>query len=95
MQDIVRLLESAEGYIAIGEKYWDKQSSGAIMPSLQDLGLSVRATNALLFNSLTSIEKLCARTERYLLKSPRLGKVIVKEINDAMVKHGLSLAWRT
>lgn len=91
-EDLVGLLECEEKTLEILRRNYVEQppKTPPFTPAI--LGLSVRATNALISSGLNSIGKLCANTERYLLKSPRIGKVTVKEIKDALAKHGLSLA---
>lgn len=60
--------------------------------TIVDLGLSKRAANALTWNKLDSIEKLCGTTERKLKLLTRVGPAVQKEIKAALSKHGLSLA---
>lgn len=60
---------------------------------IADLGLLKISFNALTKrNGVNSVEDLCSRTEKELLNLRRISSVTVKEIKDALAKHGLSLA---
>ncbi len=58
---------------------------------LSSLGLSARALNSLYRGKIYSIANLIENTETQLLSIPNLGPSVVKEVNSALSKQGLSL----
>ncbi len=61
------------------------------MSPLDDLELTVRATNCLKAEEIYTIGDLVKCSEVDLLKTPNLGKKSLTEIKDVLAKHGLSL----
>lgn len=58
---------------------------------LAELKLSVRATNALEVENITSVLALAQRTESQLLKIRNVGETCVREIVAKLADHGLRL----
>jgi len=65
-----------------------------LLRPVNDLGLTVRTTNALKAAKIFLIGDLVQRTEVELLKIPNLDKKSLTEIKDKLAPRGLSLGMR-
>lgn len=62
--------------------------------TLHDLDLPVRVKNYLAFHSgITTVEKLLAMSRSDLLRRPGIGRISLREIDQALSEHGLWLPW--
>ena len=62
--------------------------------SVNELELTVRASNCLSFEGIDNISQLCSYTEDGLYALQNLGKKTIVEIKDALSKRGLKLKGR-
>jgi DNA-directed RNA polymerase alpha subunit len=60
--------------------------------SVRDLGLSTRATNALINDGVRTLRDLIPKTEAELLLIPNFGKICVGEVEALLAKRGLHLS---
>lgn len=70
------------------------QSFNLMSMSIDDLELTVRATNCLRAENINTVYDLVRRTEVNLLRTPNLGKKSLTEIKDVLAYRGLSLGMR-
>jgi hypothetical protein len=59
--------------------------------SVEDLGLSIRATNALRCGGIETLAELVTKSASELLRTPNLGKISLNEINAMLKRLGLRL----
>jgi len=57
-----------------------------------NIGLSARTLRVLKWHKIDTVDKVCSYIEKQLLGMGKIGPVTLKEIKDALAKHGLSLA---
>src|SRR5262249_34613750 len=62
--------------------------------SLAELELSVRATNCLESENISTVRDLVARSEDELLEVRNFGETTLKEVKQKLAEHGLSLGMR-
>lgn len=63
--------------------------------SLAELELSVRATNCLESEGITTVRELVSRDEEKLLQVRNFGETTLREVKEKLKKHGLHLGMRT
>jgi len=59
--------------------------------SIEDLGLSARARNALLHNDILTVEQLCCTSTAHLSTFRNFGNTSLREVKRALDKVGLSV----
>jgi len=69
----------------------DEQLRGKLQMSVQELELSVRATNCLEAANISTVAELVQREEADLLKVRNLGKTSLREVKRKLAELGLSL----
>ena len=62
--------------------------------SLAELELSVRATNCLETEGITTVRDLVSRTEAELLEVRNFGETTLKEVKQKLNEHGMELGQR-
>ena len=62
--------------------------------SLAELELSVRATNCLESEGITTVRDLVIRTEEELLEVRNFGETTLREVKQKLTERGLSLGMR-
>src|SRR5262249_20593146 len=62
--------------------------------SLAELELSVRATNCLESEGITSVRDLVLRTEDELLEVRNFGETTLKEVKSKLIERGLNLGMK-
>jgi len=62
--------------------------------SLAELELSVRATNCLESENISTVRDLVSRTEDELLEVRNFGETTLKEVKQKLQEHGLQLGMR-
>jgi DNA-directed RNA polymerase subunit alpha len=62
--------------------------------SLAELELSVRATNCLESENISTVRDLVARSEDELLEVRNFGETTLKEVKQKLAEHGLQLGMR-
>ena len=62
--------------------------------SLAELELSVRATNCLESEGITTVRDLVSRTEDQLLEVRNFGETTLKEVKQKLAERGLQLGMR-
>ena len=62
--------------------------------SLAELELSVRATNCLESENISSVRDLVSRAEDELLEVRNFGETTLKEVRQKLAEHGLQLGMR-
>ena len=65
-----------------------------LLRAIDELGLSVRASNCLRAEHIHRVGDLIQRTEIELLRTPNLGRKCLNEIKAALASHGLLLGTR-
>lgn len=80
-----------ENYIAAEPVKEENSLDPILMRPIEDLELTVRATNCLRGEQIQYIGDLVQKNETDLLKTPNLGKKSLNEIKDALLAHGLAL----
>jgi DNA-directed RNA polymerase alpha subunit len=68
----------------------DAHLDGSPPPGVETLGLSVRTTNCLVANEVTTMAQLLALTDDDLLNLRNLGREALQEITDKLVERGFS-----
>jgi Bacterial RNA polymerase, alpha chain C terminal domain len=63
----------------------------ALAAPLSVLGLSVRASNALLISGFSTLKDVVALTEIELWRLPRVGRATLREIESKLSSRGLTL----
>jgi hypothetical protein len=77
-----------------GEPDPDPALRAKLIMSLADLGLSVRATNCLESEGLTTVRDLVVRTDEELLEVRNFGETTLREVKGKLEALGLSLGMR-
>jgi DNA-directed RNA polymerase subunit alpha len=80
-----------ENYIAAEPVKEENSLDPILMRPIEDLELTVRATNCLRGEQIQYIGDLVQKNETDLLKTPNLGKKSLNEIKAALLAHGLAL----
>ena len=62
--------------------------------SLAELELSVRATNCLESENISTVRDLVSRSEDELLEVRNFGETTLKEVRQKLAEHGLTLGMR-
>jgi DNA-directed RNA polymerase subunit alpha len=79
---------------AIGNTAIDQATEGKLSMSLAELDLSVRATNCLESENITTVRDLVARTEEQLLDLRNFGETTLAEVREKLADIGLRLGMR-
>lgn len=79
---------------AIGGDQMDQELERKLNMSLAELELSVRATNCLESEGITSVRDLVIRTEEELLEVRNFGETTLKEVKGKLQERGMSLGMR-
>jgi DNA-directed RNA polymerase subunit alpha len=79
---------------AIGAAGLDPATEAKLNMSLAELNLSVRATNCLESENITSVRDLVTRTESQLLEVRNFGETTLQEVREKLADIGLRLAMR-
>src|SRR5207249_520149 len=82
----------AEG-AAAGEQV-DHELERKLGMSLAELNLSVRATNCLESEGITTVRDLVIRTDEELLEVRNFGETTLKEVKSKLAEHGLQLGMK-
>jgi DNA-directed RNA polymerase subunit alpha len=72
----------------------DQELNRKLNMSLAELELSVRATNCLESESITTVRDLVMRTDDELLEVRNFGETTLKEVKAKLAEHGLSLGMK-
>lgn len=84
--------ERAEGVVMVDGM--DAEMERKLNMSLAELELSVRATNCLESEGITSVRDLVIRTEEELLEVRNFGETTLKEVRQKLQERGLSLGMK-
>jgi DNA-directed RNA polymerase subunit alpha len=79
---------------AIGNPTVDQATESKLSMSLAELDLSVRATNCLESESITTVRDLVSRTEEQLLDLRNFGETTLAEVREKLADIGLRLGMR-
>jgi len=79
---------------AIGNAAIDQATESKLSMSLAELDLSVRATNCLESENITTVRDLVARTEEQLLDLRNFGETTLAEVREKLSDIGLRLGMR-
>ncbi len=79
---------------AVGGAALDPATETKLGMSLAELDLSVRATNCLEAESITSVRDLVSRTETQLLEMRNFGETTLQEVREKLADIGLRLGMR-
>lgn len=77
-----------------GHEPLDPELEAKLNMSLAELELSVRATNCLESEGITTVRELLSRDEPTLLKVRNFGETTLKEVKEKLKKHDLTLGLR-
>ena len=69
---------------------WGKTPKPEGIP-INDLELTIRSSNCLRFENISTVEQLCSHSARELASLPNLGKKSLTEIKSVLESKGLSL----
>ncbi|MCE5268125.1 MAG: DNA-directed RNA polymerase subunit alpha [Planctomycetaceae bacterium] len=72
----------------------DEATEAKLSMSLAELELSVRATNCLESENITTVRDLVSRTEDQLLEVRNFGETTLAEVREKLADHGLRLGMR-
>jgi len=72
----------------------DEGLEGRLNMSLAELDLSIRATNCLEAEGITTVRDLVVRSAEELLQIRNFGETTLREVNSKLAEHGLSLGMR-
>ena len=78
---------------AVGEQV-DHELERKLNMSLAELELSVRATNCLESEGITTVRDLVIRTDEELLEVRNFGETTLREVNSKLAEHGLHLGMK-
>ncbi len=79
---------------ALGAVVLDQATEAKLNMSLAELDLSVRATNCLESESITTVRELVTRTEEQLLEVRNFGETTLAEVREKLSDIGLRLGMR-
>jgi DNA-directed RNA polymerase subunit alpha len=79
---------------ALGGGGLDPATETKLAMSLAELDLSVRATNCLESEGITTVRDLVSRTETQLLEVRNFGETTLQEVREKLADHGLRLGMR-
>jgi DNA-directed RNA polymerase subunit alpha len=79
---------------AVGGGGLDPATEAKLSMSLAELELSVRATNCLESENITTVRDLVARTESQLLEVRNFGETTLQEVREKLADIGLRLGMR-
>jgi DNA-directed RNA polymerase subunit alpha len=79
---------------AVGGGGLDPATEGKLAMSLAELELSVRATNCLESENITTVRDLVSRTETQLLEVRNFGETTLQEVREKLADIGLRLGMR-
>jgi DNA-directed RNA polymerase subunit alpha len=68
---------------------WDKRKQDILGMSFAELELSIRATNCLESEGLTTVRDLVIRDDDELLEIRNFGETTLKEVKAKLAEHGL------
>jgi len=91
VQELRRRLERCEAQIAKILSAFVTPTAPDSNGTIDDLGLTVRATNCLKAEGFRTILDVTARSESELFKVPNLGRKSLNEIKEVLAARGLSL----
>lgn len=91
MQQQLAAFVDLESYAVKESKKEEDSLDPKLMRPIEDLELTVRATNCLRGEHIQYIGDLVQKEEADLLKTPNLGKKSLNEIKEALANHGLAL----
>src|SRR5213078_3638030 len=86
-------VEDLEGKAAAGEQI-DHELERKLNMSLAELELSVRATNCLETEGITTVRELVARTDEELLEVRNFGETTLREVKQKLTERGLNLGMK-
>ena len=79
---------------ALGSVALDQATEAKLGMSLAELDLSVRATNCLESENITTVRDLVGRTEEQLLEVRNFGETTLAEVREKLSDIGLRLGMR-
>jgi DNA-directed RNA polymerase subunit alpha len=79
---------------ALGAMVFDQATEAKLGMSLAELDLSVRATNCLESENITTVRDLVTRTEEQLLEVRNFGETTLSEVREKLADIGLRLGMR-
>jgi DNA-directed RNA polymerase subunit alpha len=87
-------MEEVGAQPAVGGEAMDAELERKLNMSLAELELSVRATNCLESENISTVRDLVSRTEDELLEVRNFGETTLKEVKQKLAEHGLQLGMR-
>jgi DNA-directed RNA polymerase subunit alpha len=89
----VPIYDAAGELVGSGDQ-GDPELDGKLGMSLAELELSVRATNCLESEGITSVRELLQRDEESLLQVRNFGETTLREVREKLKRHGLYLGMK-